>query len=85
MSPPDLVLWAGSRLPAGVDERADVARAGGMTRMSAFPLDIRRAARSGTSASELSARARDAGAPITVLDPYTRWLPRVGGSDRPVR
>jgi sugar phosphate isomerase/epimerase len=72
----DLLLWAGSRLPAGLDERLAFSQAGGMTSMSMFPLDVRRAARAGTPAIDLAARARDGGVPITVLDPYTRWLPR---------
>jgi len=71
-----LVLWAANRMPAGLDERLAVAAAGGFTSMSLFPLDVRLARAAGTSARDLAARAADAGCPVTVLDPFTHWVPR---------
>lgn len=71
-----LVLWAANRMPAALDERLQVAAAGGFTAMSLFPLDVRRARAAGTTAADLARRSADAGCPVTVLDPYTRWVPR---------
>lgn len=68
-------FWAGNRFPAKLDERIGTARATGCTAMSLFPLDVRHAVAAGTTPTELAARASDAGIPVRVLDPFTKWLP----------
>lgn len=76
MTDDGMFFWAGNRFPAGLDERIETARSAGCSAMSLFPLDVRRARTHGTSAAELAARAVDAGVPVRVLDPLTRWVPR---------
>lgn len=69
-------LWAGSVRTKPFTERLDAAQKGGFRSMSLFPLDYKKFTAQGLTGSEMGKRAADAGVPIVVLDPLTRWLPK---------
>lgn len=69
------VLWAATVRNRPLHERLAAARAGGFTAQSAFPSHITAWLEQGHTLAGIRDSARDGGAPITILDPFTRWLP----------
>jgi sugar phosphate isomerase/epimerase len=65
---------------ASTDERARGMAAGGMRETSIFPLDLRNMLDAGDSIANIRARLDRKGARISVLDPFSQWLP---GWERP--
>ena len=72
---PTLTLWAATVRKQELAGRLVAAQAGGFTAQSVFPSDVRAWLRNGQSLAEIREQARAGGVPITVLDPFTRWLP----------
>ncbi|WKN44822.1 sugar phosphate isomerase/epimerase family protein [Tunicatimonas pelagia] len=70
------LLWAANVRSKSFEERLEAARAGGYTQMSVFPIDIQHWEAQGKTIDELKRMCEAAGVKITVLDPFTRWLPR---------
>lgn len=74
-STPELVLWAASVRERPLGDRIATARAAGFTSQSAFPSHITTWLEQGRTLTDIRDEARNAGVPITILDPFTRWLP----------
>ncbi|WP_378143898.1 sugar phosphate isomerase/epimerase family protein [Cnuibacter sp. UC19_7] len=72
---PDLVLWDASVRDRPLQDRLAVARAAGFTQQSVFPSHITDWLQQGRTLTDIAREARTAGVPITILDPFTRWLP----------
>ncbi len=69
------VLWAASVRNRSLTERLAVAKAARFTEQSVFPSHITAWLKEGLSLADARDQARAAGVPITILDPFTRWLP----------
>ena len=69
------VLWAASVRERPLAERITVAKSARFTEQSVFPSHITAWLREGHSLAEIRDQARNAGVPITILDPFTRWIP----------
>jgi 4-hydroxyphenylpyruvate dioxygenase len=69
------MLWAACVRATPLIERGPAARAAGLREMSAFPIDVRAAEQAGHAISEITSRLADDGVRVTVLDPFTQWLP----------
>lgn len=76
----ELFLWAGTMRTATLEERIRGVIAGGMREMSMFPLDYKRFAEAGIKEADLKAMPEASGVSVSVLDPFTQWLP---GWERP--
>lgn len=72
---PTLILWAATVRNRPLADRLIVAQAGGCTAQSVFPNHITEWLAKGQTLPEIREQARAGGAPITILDPLTRWLP----------
>jgi sugar phosphate isomerase/epimerase len=69
-------LWAATVRTKTLAERIEAAKAGGFSSMSAFPIDIKNWGDAGMTPTQIGQQARDGGVPITILDPFTQWVPR---------
>ena len=69
------VLWAASVRNRGLADRLAAAKAAGFAEQSVFPSHITSWLNEGQSLSGIRDQARAGGVPITILDPFTRWLP----------
>lgn len=72
---PTPVLWAATVRNRSLTDRLIAANAGGFQAQSVFPSHITSWLGEGLSLAEIRDQARAGGAPITILDPFTRWLP----------
>ncbi|MFC7133264.1 MULTISPECIES: sugar phosphate isomerase/epimerase family protein [Salinibaculum] len=72
---PSYVLWGGTVWSRSIEERLEAANAGGFGELSLFPTDVREAVDAGTSVADIRALAAEYGVEITILDPYTKWVP----------
>lgn len=70
-----LTLWAANVRTKSLDDRLAAVRAGGYTATTLFPVDVARFTTEGLSLGDIRHRFEDAGAPVEVLDPLTKWLP----------
>jgi sugar phosphate isomerase/epimerase len=73
---PALTLWAATVRHQPLAGRLLAAQAGGFTAQSVFPHDVKNWLDEGHTLAGIREQARAGGAPLTVLDPFTRWLPR---------
>lgn len=71
----NLVLWAANVRTKSLDERLIAAQAGEFSAMTLFPIDVANFLHQGMTLSEIKQQCEDAGAPVVVLDPLTKWLP----------
>lgn len=71
-------LWAGTVRTKSFQERFKAAQVGGFTEMSVFPIDIKVWENEGKTIEELKLLASNFEVRITVLDPFTKWLPKWG-------
>ncbi|MBC7920206.1 MAG: sugar phosphate isomerase/epimerase [Ferruginibacter sp.] len=69
------VFWAANVRSKSFAERLTAAVAGGFTEMSIFPFDVKNFIEGGTSLGQLKKMAADQGVRISVLDPFTTWVP----------
>ncbi len=72
---PTPVLWAATVRNRSLTDRVVAAQAGGFTAQSVFPSHITSWLAEGQTLPEIREQARAGDAPITILDPFTRWLP----------
>ena len=69
------VFWAANVRSKSFAERLTAAVAGGFNEMSIFPLDVKNFTEGGISLGQLKKLAADQGVRISVLDPFTTWVP----------
>jgi hypothetical protein len=69
------VLWAGTVRSRPIRERSEVATAGGFGELSLFPTDVREWVKRGNTPDDLLTLSGRHNVDVTVLDPYTKWVP----------
>ncbi len=71
----DKLLWAATVMNKTFVERIEACIAGGYNQMSVFPIDIKMWEDKGNTIDELNTMCKEANVRITILDPFTKWLP----------
>ena len=71
----DTMLWCATVRNKSFEERIEAAQAGDFPAMSMFPTDYHTYMNEGLSAEEMRTLMTESGVDVTVLDPFTKWVP----------
>lgn len=69
------ILWAASVRNRSLSDRIVAGRAARFTEQSVFPSHVTSWLHEGFTLTDIREQAKAGGVPITILDPFTRWLP----------
>ena len=72
----DTMLWCATVRNKSFEERIEAAQAGDFPAMSMFPTDYHTYTNEGLSAEEIRTLMTESGVDVTVLDPFTKWVPK---------
>jgi 4-hydroxyphenylpyruvate dioxygenase len=72
----ETTLWCATVRDKSFEERIEAAQAGGFPAMSMFPIDYHTYTNAGLSTEEMHELMTESGVDVTVLDPFTKWLPK---------